>query len=322
MFYGASKLIFQKAEELRKNMTPAEEIMWGMLKGNQFEVKFRRQHPLFLYIVDFYCHELKLVVEIDGSIHDLEDVKINDTIRENDLKVLGLKVLRFTNNDVLYNREIIMEKMQEVIRDLKSPFRGLGRILIFDNYDSFTYNLVHLVEKITGEKVDVFRNDQIALEKVNDYDKIILSPGPGIPEEAGLLLPLIKEYASTKSILGVCLGHQAIAEAFGGKLINLSTVFHGVATPIKILSLQAGQKSKILQGLPETIEVGRYHSWIVSDEDFPATLEVTARDENGYIMGLQHKAFDVQGVQFHPESVLTPDGEKMMRNWLTPLRQS
>ena len=187
------------------------------------------------------------------------------------------------------------------------------KILVFDNYDSFTYNLVHLVEKITGEKVDVYRNDQISLENIKEYDKIILSPGPGIPEEAGLLLPLIKEYAASKSILGVCLGHQAIAEAFGGTLINLSTVFHGVATPVKIKN----QKSKILKGLPETIEVGRYHSWIVSDENFPAELEVTARDDNGYIMGLQHKRFDVQGVQFHPESVLTPDGEKILRNWLT-----
>lgn len=186
------------------------------------------------------------------------------------------------------------------------------KILVFDNYDSFTYNLVHLVEKITGEKVDVYRNDQVDLEKVNDYDKIILSPGPGIPEEAGLLLPLVKKYAATKSILGVCLGHQAIAEAFGAKLTNLSTVFHGVATPIQIKN----QRSQILEGLPETIEVGRYHSWIVSDDNFPAELEVTARDDNGYIMGLQHKTFDVQGVQFHPESVLTPDGEKILRNWL------
>ena len=314
MFYGASRLIFQKAEELRKNMTHAEEIMWGMLKGNQFEVKFRRQHPISFYIADFYCHELKLVIEIDGSIHNLEEVKINDVIRENDLKELGLKILRFANNDVLYNRDLIMEKMHEIIRDLKSPFRGLGRILVFDNYDSFTYNLVHLVEKITGEKVDVYRNDQIALADVAAYDKIILSPGPGIPQEAGLLLPLIKEYAATKSILGVCLGHQAIAEAFGGTLINLSTVFHGVATPIKILD----NKSQVLDGLPDEIEVGRYHSWIVSEDNFPAELEITARDENGYIMGLQHKTFDVQGVQFHPESVLTPDGERIMRNWLTP----
>jgi anthranilate synthase component 2 len=190
------------------------------------------------------------------------------------------------------------------------------KILVFDNYDSFTYNLVHLVEKITGEKVNVYRNDQIALEDVAAYDKIILSPGPGIPEEAGLLLPLIKEYAATKSILGVCLGHQAIAEAFGGKLTNLSTVFHGVATPIKVKSHPACGGTKILQGLPETIVVGRYHSWIVSDENFPEELEVTARDEHSYIMGLQHKMYDVQGVQFHPESVLTPDGEQILRNWL------
>ena len=188
------------------------------------------------------------------------------------------------------------------------------KILVFDNYDSFTYNLVHLVEKITHEKVDVFRNDQIALEKVAAYDKIILSPGPGIPEEAGLLLELVKEYAPVKSILGVCLGHQAIAEVFGGKLINLDTVFHGIATPIKILN----SKAEILKGLPDEIVVGRYHSWIVSDDNFPEELQVTARDENGYIMALQHKTFDVQGVQFHPESVLTPDGERIMRNWLTP----
>jgi len=191
------------------------------------------------------------------------------------------------------------------------------KILIFDNYDSFTYNLVHLVEKITHEKVDVFRNDQIALEKVKDYDKIILSPGPGIPSEAGLLLPLIKEYASTKCILGVCLGHQAIGEAFGGKLTNLSTVFHGVATPIKVNGQQSTVNSNLFAGLPETFEAGRYHSWIIDKENFPAELEITAEDDNGFIMALQHKTYDLQGVQFHPESVLTPDGEKIMRNWLS-----
>ena len=191
------------------------------------------------------------------------------------------------------------------------------KILIFDNYDSFTYNLVHLVEKITHEKVDVFRNDQIALEKVKNYDKIILSPGPGIPSEAGLLLPLIKEYASTKCILGVCLGHQAIGEAFGGKLTNLSTVFHGVATPIKVNGQQSTVNSNLFAGLPETFEAGRYHSWIIDKENFPAELEITAEDDNGFIMALQHKTYDLQGVQFHPESVLTPDGEKIMRNWLS-----
>jgi anthranilate synthase component 2 len=186
------------------------------------------------------------------------------------------------------------------------------KILVFDNYDSFTYNLVHLVEKILHSKVEVFRNDELPLEKVKEYDKIILSPGPGIPSEAGLLIPLIKEYAATKSILGVCLGHQAIGEAFGGKLINLSTVFHGVATNCRLQV--AG--CRLFEGLPQTIEVGRYHSWIVSDENLPADLEITARDDNNYIMGLQHKTFDVQGVQFHPESVLTPMGEAILKNWL------
>lgn len=186
------------------------------------------------------------------------------------------------------------------------------KILVFDNYDSFTYNLVHLVEYIIGERVDVYRNDQINLEDVKKYDKIILSPGPGIPSESGLLLPLIKEYAASKSILGVCLGEQAIGEAFGGKLLNLKNVYHGVATTIKILD----RNNKIFRDLPEQIEAGRYHSWIVSEENFPDCLEITARDGDNYIMGLQHKTLDVCGVQFHPESVLTPDGEKIMRNWL------
>ena len=221
------------------------------------------------------------------------------------------------------------------------------KILVFDNYDSFTYNLVHLVEKITGEKVDVYRNDKLPLEDVQRYDKIILSPGPGIPSEAGLLLPLIKAYASSKSILGVCLGHQAIGEAFGGTLVNLSTVYHGVATFIETFketrderletkvntsslqspfssltssltsSLQSPVSSlSIFDGLPSKIEVGRYHSWVISDENFPEELEITARDEHNYIMALRHRTYDVTGVQFHPESVLTPDGEKMMRNWL------
>jgi len=190
------------------------------------------------------------------------------------------------------------------------------KILIFDNYDSFTYNLVHVVEKIIRAKTDVFRNDKIPLEKISEYDKIILSPGPGLPSESGLLLPLIKEYASSKSILGVCLGQQAIAEVFGGKLINLKEVYHGVATKIKIKENRNKSENDIFKDLPGELEVGRYHSWIVGEENFPSDLEITAKDENGYIMALQHKDFDVQGVQFHPESVLTPAGEKMMRNWL------
>ena len=185
-------------------------------------------------------------------------------------------------------------------------------ILVFDNYDSFTYNLVHLVEKILHTRVTVVRNDEMPLEKVKAFDKIILSPGPGIPSEAGLLLPLIKEYASSKSILGVCLGHQAIGESFGGSLINLDTVYHGIATDAIITDLSA----KLFKGLPTTISVGRYHSWIVDEKTLPENLTITALDENGYIMAMQHKTLDVMGVQFHPESVLTPVGETILRNWL------
>ena len=194
--------------------------------------------------------------------------------------------------------------------------KGVGKILVFDNYDSFTYNLVHLVEKITHTKVDVFRNDKIALKDVDKYDKIILSPGPGIPEEAGLLLPLIKQYAPTKTILGVCLGHQAIGQAFGGNLTNLSTVYHGVATNITQKKVAPKGTNEVFNNLPADLEVGRYHSWVVDKKGFPEELEITAEDENGFIMALRHKTYDVQGVQFHPESVLTPMGEKILRNWL------
>lgn len=190
------------------------------------------------------------------------------------------------------------------------------KILVFDNYDSFTYNLVHLVQKITHDQVDVYRNDELPMEKVKGYDKIILSPGPGIPSEAGMLLPLIKEYAASKSILGVCLGHQAIGEAFGATLTNLSTVYHGVATKIHVVSPALADSPGIFKDLPTTIEVARYHSWVVDEKGFPEELEITAKDDNNYIMALQHRKYDVEGVQFHPESVLTPDGETMMRNWL------
>ena len=186
------------------------------------------------------------------------------------------------------------------------------KILVFDNYDSFTYNLVHLVEKIVPVKVEVYRNDEIPLEKVRDYDKIILSPGPGIPTEAGLLLQLIQEYATTKSILGVCLGHQAIGEAFGGTLTNLSEVYHGVALPCHLSSVTC----PMFTGMPKSFDVGRYHSWVVNKADLPSDLEITAEDDLGFIMAMQHKTFDIQGVQFHPESVLTPLGEVIMKNWL------
>lgn len=194
----------------------------------------------------------------------------------------------------------------------------MSRILIFDNYDSFTYNLVHLVAEIMGAAPEVFRNDEIPLDQVAEFDRIILSPGPGIPSEAGLLLPLIERYAAEKPILGVCLGHQAIGQTFGGKLSNLDKVYHGVSTPVNIIaSADADRASRDwFAGLPSEVNVGRYHSWVVEDDGFPASLEVTARDAEGRIMALRHRSFDVQGVQFHPESILTPDGARMMRNWL------
>jgi anthranilate synthase component 2 len=193
------------------------------------------------------------------------------------------------------------------------------KILVFDNYDSFTYNLVHLVQKIIGEKVDVARNDQIPMENVKAYDKIILSPGPGLPAEAGMLIPLIRQYAASKSILGVCLGHQAIGEVFGCKLVNLTKVFHGVATPVNITEQKPAASSgrtDIFDGLSNGFMAGRYHSWVIDPHGFPESLEVTATDDSGHIMALRHKTYDVLGVQFHPESVLTPSGEHIMRNWL------
>lgn len=186
------------------------------------------------------------------------------------------------------------------------------KILVFDNYDSFTYNLVQLIKEIASDaKVEVFRNDEIPLEAVKGYDKILLSPGPGIPSESGLLLPLIKEYAATKSIFGVCLGQQAIGESFGGTLSNLSKVYHGIATPIHLTN-----PSSLFEGLPNTFSVGRYHSWVVNENDLPKELIITSKDDEGYIMSLEHSTYDVKGVQYHPESVLTPDGAKIISNWL------
>lgn len=192
----------------------------------------------------------------------------------------------------------------------------MNKILILDNYDSFTYNLVHIVEKIIHGKVDVFRNDKISVDEVEKYEKIILSPGPGLPKDSNILMPLIKEFAPRKSILGVCLGQQAIAEVFGGSLVNLSSVFHGVATKIKVEDARTKSDNDVFKSLPVEIEVGRYHSWVVNETDFPAELEITATDEWGNIMALRHRKYDVQAVQFHPESVLTPLGEKMIENWL------
>ena len=184
------------------------------------------------------------------------------------------------------------------------------KIVIIDNYDSFTYNLAHLVKEL-GAEVTVFRNDQFQLSELDRFDKIILSPGPGIPSEAGLLMDVIRKYAGRKPMLGVCLGHQAIGEAFGAKLTNLSEVYHGVATPCT----QFGN-DPIFEGLPKRIEIGRYHSWVVDKSGFPDCLDITAVSDDGQIMGLKHKNYDIRGIQFHPESVLTPDGKKMIQNWL------
>ena len=186
------------------------------------------------------------------------------------------------------------------------------KILVIDNYDSFTYNLVHYLENLIEEKINVYRNDEITLEEVGEYDKILLSPGPGIPEEAGICLDLIKKYGDSKSIMGVCLGHQAIAEAYGGSLINLTQVYHGVSTPVDVTAPE-----DVLYGeVPGRFEVGRYHSWVVSKDGLPDCFKINSLDEEGMIMGISHKEHDVRGVQYHPESVLTEHGMKIMENWI------
>ncbi len=186
-----------------------------------------------------------------------------------------------------------------------------GSVVIIDNYDSFTYNLSHLLREL-GARVTVVRNDQFELSQLDTYDRIVLSPGPGIPSEAGLLLSVIRSYAGRKPILGVCLGHQAIGEVFGAQLTNLSDVFHGVATE----GMQKGT-DPLFDGCPKRLTMGRYHSWVVSKENFPECLEITAESDEGFIMALRHKDYDIHGIQFHPESVLTPDGERILDNWLS-----
>ena len=190
----------------------------------------------------------------------------------------------------------------------------MQRIVIIDNYDSFTYNLSHLLKEV-GADVTVFRNDQFRLEELQQFDKIVLSPGPGIPSEAGLLLDVIRAYAPTKPMLGVCLGHQAIGEVFGARLLNLDDVVHGVATPCRIIA-----NDPIFDGLLNKITVGRYHSWVVAQEDFPSCLEITAVSDDGgpvpSIMALRHREYEVHGIQFHPESVLTPEGKIIIKNFL------
>jgi anthranilate synthase component 2 len=188
----------------------------------------------------------------------------------------------------------------------------MKKVLVIDNYDSFTYNLVHYVHRLSGIRPQVCRNDEIELDKVKQYDKILLSPGPGIPVEAGICLDLIRHYASGKSILGICLGHQAIGEAFGGSLTNLTEVFHGLSTPVSLTD----PTEPLFRGLPFQIKAGRYHSWVVTKADLPDCFNITCEDEQGTIMGISHKQYDVRGLQFHPESVLTEHGYDIMKNWL------
>ena len=190
--------------------------------------------------------------------------------------------------------------------------KEMMKILVLDNYDSFTYNLVQYIERVVKEPVDVRRNDQISLEEISSYDKILISPGPGIPVEAGITLDLIRKHGATKSILGVCLGHQAIAEAFGGSITNLSTVYHGVMGQMK----QTKAGDYLFEGVPTEFDAGRYHSWVVEPDAFPSQLEVTVENDEGYIMALRHREYDVRGVQFHPESVLTEYGGRMILNWV------
>lgn len=188
----------------------------------------------------------------------------------------------------------------------------MKNILVIDNYDSFTYNLVYYIEKLTGVSPSVFRNDEISLEEIERFDKILLSPGPGVPADAGICIDLIRHFAPTKSILGICLGHQAIGEAFGGKILNLSSVYHGVATPI----LLTDSHEPLFANMPSSIIGGRYHSWVVSEDDLPDCLSITCEDESGIIMGISHKTYNVKGLQFHPESVLTEHGMDIISNWI------
>ncbi|NRB46794.1 MAG: aminodeoxychorismate/anthranilate synthase component II [Saprospiraceae bacterium] len=191
------------------------------------------------------------------------------------------------------------------------------KVLVLDNYDSFTYNLVQYIQEILEQKIDVFRNDEIDLDAIETYDFIILSPGPGLPKDAGIMPALIKRYAPTKTILGVCLGHQAIGEAFGASLENLAHVFHGVETPVEVVA----EDEPLFANMPTTFQAGRYHSWVVAKQDLPSELEITAVDEDGVIMAMRHKEFDVRGVQFHPESIMTEFGRKMLENILLARRE-
>ncbi|SFS60399.1 anthranilate synthase component 2 [Sphingobacterium wenxiniae] len=240
-----------------------------------------------------YCTELH---HFEQSIETIEQ-RISELTA---MKNLYLKKAKdFEEIDSLLKNEKLTEQMNN------------SKILVIDNYDSFTYNLVHLLQEL-GQKYEVVRNDKFELSYVDQFDKILLSPGPGIPEEAGLLLDVIRTYAPTKSILGICLGQQAIAEVFGGKLFNMPKPLHGVSSSIFVKDVT----EKLFKNFPADSKIGRYHSWAVEKESLPVSLKITAEDENGVIMALSHTEYDVRGVQFHPESVLTDNGKLLIANWL------
>lgn len=186
------------------------------------------------------------------------------------------------------------------------------KILVLDNYDSFTYNLVHILKELTNRPVDVFRNDEIEMDEISKYDKIVISPGPGLPDQAGITKKMTEHFAPSKSILGVCLGCQAIAEVYGGNLINLDRVYHGVETNIKVIN----EGERLFTKIPETFTAGRYHSWVVSENGLPSVIKITAKDDEGSIMAIAHETYDVRGVQFHPESVMTKHGKQLLLNWI------
>ncbi|GEM_PF-10008 len=240
-----------------------------------------------------YCtdkqHFSDSIATIEERINELEELK----------KQYVKKAETFEKIDSILKNEVVSDKMKA------------NKILVIDNYDSFTYNLVHLLQELKYEYV-VVRNDKFELDYVEQFDKILLSPGPGIPEEAGFLMEVIRRYAPTKSILGICLGQQAIAEVFGGTLFNLPKPLHGVATSIKVTD----KSEKLFKNFPKDSKIGRYHSWAVDPNTLPDSLHVTAVDDNGIIMALAHKEYDVRGMQFHPESVLTDNGKLLIANWL------
>lgn len=239
--------------------------------------------------------------------YSTERSHFEESINTIDLRIQELETLKAQ----YLKKAVEFEKIDSLLNETSVKKMNSSKILVIDNYDSFTYNLVHLLQEL-GQDYEVIRNDKFELSYVDQFDRILLSPGPGIPEEAGLLLDVIRTYAPTKSILGICLGQQAIAEVFGGKLFNMPKPLHGVSSGIIIKD----KTEKLFKNFPLDSKIGRYHSWAVVKENLPDSLTITAEDENGIIMAIAHKEYDVRAVQFHPESVLTDNGKLLIANWL------